>query len=595
MILSCCDVFAQAESTPAYPKSYFRNPLDLPMEIVANMGELRSTHWHMGLDIRTNQKENQPVYAAAEGYIAQVGIRPQSFGRFIIIKHPNGLSTLYGHLNDFFPELEQYVTEQQYKKETWAIELDFNEKQFPVSKGKFIAFSGNTGGSQGPHLHFEIIDTETDKRLNPLLFDFPLPDNVPPTLVKLALYDRSISTYEQSPQLFTLKYTDSGYIIPKVPIIKTGFKKLSFAIQVYDRMNGTQNQDGIYSATFFVDSIPQAGFVIDSLTYPESDYINAHIDFRFRYNGGAHLQHLSQLPGENSGIYSLYNGEGVIHLSDTITRSIRIDVSDARMNTSQLNFQLQFYDSLAQLIKLESTSGLWTPNQPHVFKREGFEISIPADGLYDTVRTFYYKTSSAATYAVSAVYQFNDPSYPVHNMTKVRIQPDRTFPDDWKDKLVIQRNYRGSVSVRKARWSDVWLLAEFRDFGNYQAFADVLPPSINELGKGDTVDVSPMSRIVFTPTDNFGIKSFRAELNGQWLRFTNDKSRSWIYVFDDRVPYGVYHLKVTVEDLVGNSTTKEWWFKRNPYTPPPPKKKAVKKKSGSKKKKPMNSKVKSKK
>ena len=149
----CLSLYSPAQPS-SLPKNYFRNPLGIPMQLSANFGELRPNHWHMGLDIRTNAKENLPVYAAAEGYIAKVGIRPQSFGRFIIINHPNGLSTLYAHLNDFYPELEKYVTEQQYKQESWAVELLFTKEQFPVSKGSFIAYSGNTGGSKGPHLHF---------------------------------------------------------------------------------------------------------------------------------------------------------------------------------------------------------------------------------------------------------------------------------------------------------------------------------------------------------------------------------------------------------------------------------------------------------
>jgi murein DD-endopeptidase MepM/ murein hydrolase activator NlpD len=118
-----------------YPRNYFRNPLGIPIALTANFGELRSNHWHMGLDIRTNQKENYNIYAAADGYVSQIGIRPLSFGRFMIIKHPNGYSTLYAHLNEFYTELEEFVKRKQLEKESWAIELDFSEKMFVLTKG----------------------------------------------------------------------------------------------------------------------------------------------------------------------------------------------------------------------------------------------------------------------------------------------------------------------------------------------------------------------------------------------------------------------------------------------------------------------------
>src|SRR5215216_4132705 len=178
-----------------YPQNYFRNPLNIPMQLVANFGELRANHWHMGLDIRTQQKVNLPVYAAAEGYIARVKIEPGGFGRAIYINHPNGYTTLYAHLNNFFPALEQYVKTEQYKLESWEVELEIPQNLFPVSKGSFIAYSGSTGGSQGPHVHFEIRDTKTDECLNPLLFGFPIADVVPPTISRLAMYDRNRSVY----------------------------------------------------------------------------------------------------------------------------------------------------------------------------------------------------------------------------------------------------------------------------------------------------------------------------------------------------------------------------------------------------------------
>ncbi|MBD0331806.1 MAG: M23 family metallopeptidase, partial [Chitinophagaceae bacterium] len=187
-----------------YPKDYFRNPLDIPMELVANFGELRPNHWHMGLDVRTNQKVNLPVYAAADGYVSKVKIEPEGFGQSIFINHPNGFTTVYAHLNAFFPALTGYVKEQQYKLQSWQVEIKIPEELFPVKKGDFIAYSGNTGASQGPHLHFEIRNTETEKCLNPLLFGFPVADYVPPTLIRLALYDRNKSTYHQQPRLISL-------------------------------------------------------------------------------------------------------------------------------------------------------------------------------------------------------------------------------------------------------------------------------------------------------------------------------------------------------------------------------------------------------
>lgn len=579
-------VQAQTGSGKKIPRGYFRNPLDIPLEIVANMGELRPNHWHMGLDIRTNQKENQPVHAAAAGYIVHIGIRPQSFGRFIIINHPNGLSTLYAHLNDFFPALEQHVTNQQYQQESWAIELDFSKDKFPVTQGQFIAYSGNTGGSQGPHLHFEIFDTKTTKRLNPLLFDFPLKDDVPPSLVKLALYNRGKSVYEQTPQFFSLKKTDSGYIIPKSPVIKTGSEKISFAIQAYDRINGSANADGIFSAKLFFDGSPQAGFVIDSISYEETAYMNAQIDYKYRYNGGAFYQHLSKLPGDHGSICRLINSDGVIHLADTNIHIVNIDIRDAYNNISELNFQVQYDDSLAKK-QVSSAQPVFVPNEVSVLERPDFEAYLPEGCLYDTVTSFYYRGNESSQYALSAVHHVNDASLPVHEDLTIRIKPDKTIPEEWKDKLVIRRSARGT-QIKKPEKQGAWLSAKFGDFGSFQLFADVLPPSFNELGKGDTVNLSASSRIIFTPNDNFAVKSFRAELNGQWLRFTNDKGRNWIYIFDERCPYGVYELKVTVEDLVGNSTTKAWWFKRGPYTPP--KKKAVKKKGSGKKKKPVKKK-----
>ncbi len=562
-----------------YPQHYFRNPLDISMELAANFGELRPNHWHMGLDIRTNQKVNLPVHAAAEGYIAYVGIRPQSFGRFIIINHPNGYSTLYAHLNDFYLKLHQYVLEQQHERESWAVELEIEKEKFPVHKGQFIAYSGNTGGSQGPHLHFEIRETKTDRSMNPLLFGFPVKDGVPPSIYKLAMYDRSIGTYYQAPNFFLLKKTDSGYIIPKMPVIKTGLSKISFAIQAFDKFYGSQNPNGIYTSRIFLDEERISEFILDKIDYAESEYINAQLDYRLYKSGKGYLQHLSPLPGDAGRVYHIYNEDGTILLNDTLLHSVTIEVGDADENFSKLNFKIQYDDSLSvNKFKRPAEPG-FIPNYVNVFEKTDFEAYLPEGCIYDTIQHVYYRSNAVSINAVSALHQLNDNSFPVHEEISIRIKPTKEIRTEWQDKIFIQRN--GSNAVIKPEWqtnnSEKWLSFKSGAFGSFVALLDLAPPLLNDLGKADTINLSPSSRILFSPADISGIKNFRAELDNKWLMFTNDKSRNWIYNFDERCPYGVHHLKVLVEDLVGNKTIKEWWFRKFPYTPPVKKKKSRKK------------------
>ena len=534
----------------------------------------------MGLDIRTAQRVNQRVYAAAAGYIAKIRIEPFGFGRVIYINHPNGFTTLYAHLNDFEPALEKYVEEQQYGQQTWAIELEFTPQQFPVKKGTFIAFSGTTGGSQGPHVHFEIRDTKTDKCLNPLLFGMPLHDNVPPTLVKLAMYNRGTSVYEQRPSLFNLKKSGNTYILAGKPVIETGWNKISFAIQAYDRISGSNNQDGIYSAKLYIDDVPVVGFEIDSISYTETGYMNAHIDYTYKYNGGPYLQHLSKLPGNDGPVYHQYNGDGTVVLDDTTEHDARIEIKDAYGNTSNLHFSIRYIESGPAPAHDEHPH--FTPGIVSILEKPDFEAYFRESNFYDTIPVVYYTIQKQNNGYLSALHSLNDARIPVHGEFKVRVKPSEDIPGKWYEKLILQREAGGKKTARKAKYENGFMVAEFGDFGNFQAFLDLEPPVVTGLKNSDTLNLSAAKSIILQAHDNFGVRSFRAELDGNWIRFTNDKGRLFIYHFDERCPYGVHELKVTVEDLVGNTTTRSYWFKRNPYKPPV--KKAVRRGTGSKKK-----------
>lgn len=573
---------ASAGRASKYPHGYFGNPLGIPMELTANFGELRPGHWHMGLDLRTEQKENLPVYASASGYIAYIGVRPLSFGKFIIINHPNGYSTLYAHLNEFYPDLENYVREKQEEKESWAFELDFSENDFKVKKGDFIAKSGNSGGSQGPHLHFEIRDTKTQRSLNTLLFGFDIKDDVPPSISKLAIYDRSISTYLQTPQMITVVRTDTGYFTKPRKIL-TGYNKLSFAITATDRVSGSKGANGIYAADLQYDFVPQISFIIDSITYAESDYINAHVDKRLRNGGGAFVQHLSKLPGFRGHIYHDPGGNGIIELNDTLVHEVTIEVRDANENISTLSFQVQSRETPGTNKKTATTEKLLIPTQVNIVDEKEFEVYMPEQVLYDSIPFSYSQQNVFPPGSVTAQHHFGNPIYPLHSDFSVRVKATKAISNDLKNKLVIIKEWKGARAVRRGKFENGWISAAFDNLGNFQAFIDTISPVIKAPAKGkDTLDLSPLTRIVFTPTDNYGVRSFRAELDGEWLMFSNDKGRSHVYTFDERCPYGVHELKVRVEDIAGNITEKTWVFKKYPYTPP--KKKVYKRKTTSKKK-----------
>jgi len=561
-LISCLlfSVTLQAQ-VPNYPKGYFRNPLNIPMQLVANFGELRTNHWHMGLDIRTQQRENLPVHAAAAGYIAKIKIEPFGFGRAIYINHPNGLTTLYAHLNDFAPNVESWVKTQQYNQQSWAVELIPPPSLFPVGKGDFIAYSGNTGGSMGPHVHFEIRETATDKCLNPLLFGFPIADAVPPAITRLGLYDRNRSVYAQSPQLIGLRKTGTGrYALAKPNPLKVGTDKISFALGTVDYFTGSTNPNGVYSARILLDNVLQSEFILDSIDYNETRYMNAHIDYRYEALAGPSLQHLSRMPGDITGVYTSTPTEGVLYLTDTALHTVRIEVRDAAQNLSTLSFTVKYDPSLAPTATAFNQQ--WYPQEVNIFEAADFEVFSTEFTLYDTVNVAYnanraaYAASSAA---ISPVHTFLHASIPSHDSFTVRLKITEPLSEEVKDRILI-RNVSGSrTTIMKAEWQRDWVAAKFRQFGNFQAFLDTIPPTINT----PPTDLSRATRLLFTPQDNFNkIKSFRAELNGQWLRFTNDKGKVWIYKFDEKFPPGEHELKVTVEDEAGNVTTKSWMVTR---------------------------------
>jgi murein DD-endopeptidase MepM/ murein hydrolase activator NlpD len=546
---------SKAQIFPAknYPKNYFVWPVKATPALAANFGELRPNHYHMGLDCKTEKRENLPILAAADGYIAKVKVEPWGFGRAIYMNHENGTTTLYAHLNAFYDDLENYVKEQQYKQKSWAIFLDIPPHLFDVAKGREIAKSGNTGGSQGPHLHFEIRDTKTDKVLNPLLFGFAIADNVAPDVLRLAIYDRCISTYEQTPKYIPIKKVNGVY---QANLTTVNTDKVSFAITAYDRYSGSTNQNGIYEASLYDNEKPIVGFQLDSISYDETRYLNAHIDHKVKGTGGPYLQHISKLPGYPEGVYKLVNGDGVINVEDDSVHHIKILVKDANGNTSILKIDVQ--RKLNGAPKYLDTAyyqqkKLFVPGYVNIFESENCKFYLPENALYDSIR---FRFAAIQPNVGNTIYQLHSYTIPVHTRFPISIKAASTLPN----KMVMARYYKDKKDFAPTTFANKWFTARFRDFGNFQLITDTTPPTITPVGFKDGANVSKQKAIKFVIVDNTEDLDFTATLDGNWLRFSNDKGKTFVYTFDEKCSAGEHELKIVATDMVGNESIKVYKF-----------------------------------
>ncbi|CAI8922010.1 M23 family metallopeptidase [Chryseobacterium sp. IT-36CA2] len=538
-----------------YPQNYFRNPLNIPMQLAANFGAVRTNHFHMGLDLRTNSQENLPVLAAADGYVSRIKVERYGFGNAVYITHPNGYTTVYAHLNKYFSKLDEYVKERQYKDEKWEQDITFQPGQFPVEKGQQVALSGNTGGSAGPHLHFEIRDTKTEECLNPLLFGFAIPDNIAPIISGLYWYDRRFSTYEPGANGITVKKAGNAYA---ANLVQVNSPEISFAIKAVDKANQGFNL-GIYSAELLMDGKLIYSFKIDKIHYDDTRYINGCIDYTKFIRDKMGIQHLADLPGMKLQNYSLPNSTGIIKLQDENVHSIEIVLKDVKGNTSRLTTKLQLSKTTD---KIPSTAKTILPNEAKTITTENAEIAFSKNAMYDAVNFNAYERPDTDPNAVSNGIVLNSSYVPVQDEYTLRIKPNRKLTNTEKDKAVILLDYGSDNTVVKVKWNDDWAEGKFNRLGTAKLLIDSNLPSVSSSWtEGAMVN---NSTLVLKGTTKIGdIVSFRAELDGKWLRFARVKD-NFVYAFDEKCPKGSgsHTLKVTTVNTAENTNTQTFTFQR---------------------------------
>jgi len=554
----CLFLAANGVAQPPGGLNYFSYPLPIKPKLNANFGEMRNNHFHMGLDLSTEGRENLPVLAPADGYLARIKIETGGFGRALYVNHPNGTTTLYAHMNRFIPAAEQFLRTKQYEQQTWKIDVNLPADLIPLKKGQLIGYSGNTGASQGPHVHFEIRDTKTENCLNPLLYRFPLHDVTPPDVYRLVFYDRDKSIFEQSPIPFTL--VRMGNEFKPLGLVELPFDRAFMAIQATDRMTGIPNPNGFFSASLFKDDGLISSFEMDNIGYDKTRYLNGHIDYPTRAKGGGYYQMLFPPKGYAVDMYKPSDAAADHIRVSSVPESYSIKVTDAYGNSSYVEFRVsrKAGERQANVFSGEQME----PNALNVYEDENIQFVFKEDAFYDafhfSLQTFYANSMAE----LSSVYQALPADIPVQSYFTARLKPNRNNLLVNKERVVMKRTYKAKTEIKKAVEEKGWYAAQFRDFGFFQLLEDLQPPSLSSsLQSGATVRAG--SRIVFDAADNNKvIKEFKGSVDGQWLMFQPSGSR-FVYTVDEHFPLGEHKLSVVVYDEAGNNTTREYIIKRN--------------------------------
>ncbi|MFT4062337.1 MAG: M23 family metallopeptidase [Edaphocola sp.] len=549
-----------ASAQKNYPKDYFRSPLDLPLLLAGNFGECRPNHFHTGLDFKTNEKENQNVYAAADGYVSRISISHSGYGNAIYITHPNGYATLYGHLNDFYPVLQKYVVDEQYRRKQWNIDVNLPEGKFAVKKGQFIAYSGTTGGSTGPHLHFEVRDTKTEHVLNGGLFGFAVKDHKPPVPKSIAVYTQG-SIYLQQPQIVALKKVAGGYTTIGNVSVKDATVRI--AVKADDYMEGSPNSLGVYEMKLFLDDKLQAAWRLDDIDFDQNRYVNAFADFRLKEDNKGWYQTLFKTPGNIfENYYFLNKNDGALDIQDGLAHAVHIELYDVWGNKTDLNFHIT---GTAAAPTPNKNCTQWQPGNNIRYASANVRFDSDDKAVYDMVCADVKEEYTAGK--LSSVVQLQDTRIPLQSGSKLAIKLNRLLPLDLTEKLVFVHHVRATKlpgnnpqDAAAATYENGWAVAQVRTFGNYYAAMDTTAPVIASLQKGN--NLSAATSMKFTVKDNLtSVAKFTATLDGKWLRFVRS-GNVYTYAFDEHCPPGPHRLLLTAEDENGNTRELNYNFTR---------------------------------
>ncbi|WP_108246757.1 M23 family metallopeptidase [Muricauda brasiliensis] len=534
-----------------YPQDVFGSPLDIPLVLAGTFGELRSNHFHSGMDIKTQQREGLPVFSIADGTVTRIVVSHWGYGKALYIAHPNGYTSVYAHLKKFGPEIEEYVKKMQYDKQSYEVEMFPDYGELKVNKGSVIAYSGNTGGSAGPHLHFEIRSSVSGKPTNPLLYGYEVRDATDPTL--LGLYGYPISEgalINQSAKRIQLNYkrqADGSYLADKV----TASGTIGFGLNTFDRLDMAANQNGVYAIKQTVNGRVHSEFDFETFSFAETRYINTLIDYAYYYDHRQRIQKCFREPYNHLSIYkSLYN-DGKISIEEGMSYNVELLISDLAGNTTKLVIPIEGKKEEEKIAKGDkATENYLIAEKPNNFDLGAAKVYFPASTFYEDFFINLEKGNDTIT--------IHDNSIAAHRNFTISFDPSKYAMEDRSQMFIAHLDSRMRPSYSKTYKRDGAFTTRTRTLGTYTLVKDSVAPQIRPKNFKEKQWLSNYSYLSLTITDDLsGIDSYSATLNGKWILMEYEpKTNTITYNFDDNIANETEcELKVTVTDNVGNSNT----------------------------------------
>ena len=541
-----------------YPKDYFSPPLDIPMQLSGNFGELRPNHFHAGFDFKTQQKEGLKVYASADGYVSRIKISTFGNGITIYINHPNGYTTVYAHLQKAVGPIQDFISQTHYKEQAFEIEMYLKPGEIPIKKGELIALSGNTGASEGPHLHYEIRHTQSEYIINPLHFGFDLgiKDTKKPTLSGLYVYPLFSTTVNKSQRPIVLNYSlqkDGTYLADKV--VANG--PIGFGITTDDYDDVSFNKNGAYSVKSFFNGHPSFGFQFDTYSFDDMRYVNALIDYAKYKKTSQRVQKLFMNSKYNLPFIMTNETKGQIIPVPNLDGLYRIEVGDYFGNTTLVSIPIQ-YDTTPVILPTESTASkyLIRSTKDNIFEKDNASVFFPAGTFYDDF-TLNFDVRNSILY-------LHDDSVPAHTNFIVSISNSK-LSNEKIDKTYIARIDGEKLIYNSTYRKDSIFSSKVKTLGKYKLVTDTLAPKISMSKPIEGKWVSQNVIQLQISDSGSGIKTYNGYLNGKWVLFEYDNKNNTIshYFNDEFLLNGTNELKVIVTDAMGNSATFETQFSRS--------------------------------